>query len=151
MMAVSWLGQRPSPAQHSSFMTMAEPLRSLRTRASTHCQWPGHPGPGGPDWLGDAAGRRSLRVTYDAGPTSVTVTRKHQQSGQCLYITNMQNLNPALFCILILGFAYYYAYWCIYMQNNMQNMLHNMQINSAGFRFCIFCILQYAKYAEYVK
>ena len=62
-------------------------------------------------------------------------------------------MNPALFCILILGFAYYFAYHdCnIYMQNNMHNMQNNMQINSAGFIFCIFCILQYAEYAEYVK
>ena len=37
------------------------------------------------------------------------------------------------------------------MQNNMFNMQNNMQKNSAMFRFCIFCILQYAKYAEYVK
>jgi hypothetical protein len=28
----------------------------------------------------------------------------------CIYITNMQNMNPALFCILILGFAYYFPY-----------------------------------------
>jgi hypothetical protein len=27
-----------------------------------------------------------------------------------IYITNMQNMNPALSCILILGFAYYFAY-----------------------------------------
>ena len=33
----------------------------------------------------------------------------------------------------------------------MYNMQNNMQKNSALFRFCIFCILQYAKYAEYVK
>ncbi len=68
-----------------------------------------------------------------------------QQSGQCIYITNMQNMNPALFCILIWGFAYYLAYYCRYKQNNMQNMQNNMQKNSAGFIFCIFCILQYAK------
>ncbi len=34
------------------------------------------------------------------------------------------------------------------MQNNMQNMQNNMQKNRALFRFCIFCILQYAKYAS---
>ncbi len=33
----------------------------------------------------------------------------------------------------------------------MYNMQNNMQKNSAMFRFCIFCILQYAKCAEYVK
>ena len=60
----------------------------------------------------------------------------------------MQNMNPALFCILILGFAYYFAYCNIYMQNNMHNMLNNMQINSAGFIFDIFCILRYAEYAK---
>jgi len=77
----------------------------------------------------------------------------HQQleSGQCIYITNMQNLNMALFYILFLEFAYYFAYCGIYMQNNMYNMQNNMQKNSAMFRFCIFCILQYAQYAEYVK
>ncbi len=75
----------------------------------------------------------------------------HQQSGQCIYITNMQNLNSALFYILILELAYYFAYWRIYMQNNMYNMQNNMQENSALFRFCIFCTLQYAEYAEYVK
>ena len=77
----------------------------------------------------------------------------HHQCGQCIYITNMQNLNSALFHILILEFAYYFAYWRIYMQNNMYNMQtwNNMQKNSAMFRFCIFCILQYAQYAEYVK
>ncbi len=74
-----------------------------------------------------------------------------EQSGQCIYITNMQNMNPALFCILILGFAHYFACWCIYMQNDMQNMPNNMQKNSAGFIFCIFCILQHSKHAEYVK
>ncbi len=75
----------------------------------------------------------------------------HQQSGQCIYITNMQNLNIALFYILILEFADYFAYCKIYMHNNMYNMQNNMQKNRAMFRFCIFCILQYAKYAEYVK
>jgi hypothetical protein len=77
----------------------------------------------------------------------------HQQSGQCIYMIttgNMQNLNrdSALFYILILEFAYYFAYCSIYMQNNMYNMHNNMQNNSALFRFCIFCIfciLQYAK------
>jgi hypothetical protein len=34
------------------------------------------------------------------------------------------------------------------MQNNMHNMHNNMPNNSAGFIFCIFFILQYAKYAE---
>ncbi len=58
----------------------------------------------------------------------------HQQSGQCIHIsTNMQNMNPALFCILILGFAYFLAYCCIYKQNNMHNMQNNMQENSADF------------------
>ena len=33
----------------------------------------------------------------------------------------------------------------------MYNMPNNMQKNSDMFRFCIFCILQYAKYTEYVK
>ncbi len=66
----------------------------------------------------------------------------------------MQILNMALFYILFLEFAYYFAYCKIYMQNNMYNMQNNhMQknLNSAMFRFCIFCILQYAQYAEYVK
>ncbi len=46
------------------------------------------------------------------------------------------------------------AYICKikYMQNNMQNMQKKyMQRNSAEFICCIFCILQYAKYVEYVK
>ena len=77
--------------------------------------------------------------------------RGHQQSGQCIYITNMQNMNPALFCILILGFAYYFAYCNIYMQSNMHNMQNTMRNNSAGFIFSIFCILKYAEYAEYAK
>jgi hypothetical protein len=76
---------------------------------------------------------------------------QHQQSGQCIYITNMQNLNSALFYILDLEFACYFADWRIYIQNNMYNMQNNMQKNSALFRFCIFCILKYAQYAEYVK
>jgi hypothetical protein len=84
------------------------------------------------------AGRRLRRV-------------RHQQSGQCIYVTNMQNLNIALFYILILEFAYYFAHCEIYMQNNKYNMQNNMQKNSAMFKFCIFCIFQYAKYAEYVK
>ena len=99
------------------------------------------------DWQWRSGSRPGWTRDLDMPPRR----QLHQQSGQCIYITNMQNLNPALFCILILGFAYYNAYWCIYMQNNMHNMLYNMQINSAGFRFCIFCILQYAKYAKYAK
>jgi hypothetical protein len=92
----------------------------------------------------------------------------HQQSGQCIYITNMQNMNPALFCILIFGFAYYLAYYCIYKQNNMHNMQNSMQKNSAGFiesysAYSAYCnmqnrlnmsnhMLQYAnQYAEYAK
>ncbi len=111
------------------------------------CQWagPSH----GPGARHGCPGPAPLSL----GPARVT---DDQQSGQCsgIYITNMQNImmNPALFCILILGFTYYLAsYWCIYMQNNMHNMQNNMQENSAGFIFCIFCILQYAEYAEYVK
>ena len=60
-------------------------------------------------------------------PLPPSPTELHQQSGQCIYTTNMQNMNPALFCILILGFPYFFAYWCIYMQNNMHNMLNTMQ------------------------
>jgi hypothetical protein len=89
-----------------------------------------------------------MTVTGRGGSESESSAGDDQQSGQCIYITNMQNMNPALFCILILGFAYFFAYWCIYMQ---KNMLNNMQKNSAGFIFCIFFILQYAEYAEYVK
>ena len=33
----------------------------------------------------------------------------------------------------------------------MYNMQNNMQKNSALFRFCIFCILQYPQYAEYAN
>ena len=36
----------------------------------------------------------------------------HQQSGECIYMTEIENIHPALFCILILGFAYYIAYIC---------------------------------------
>ena len=64
-------------------------------------------------------------------------------------------MDSALFCILVLGFAYFFVHTgfrvCIYMQNNMQNMQNNMQKNSALSIFCIFCVLLYAKYAEYDK
>ena len=63
----------------------------------------------------------------------------HQQSGRCIYITNMQNMNLPLFCILDLGPAYFLTYICkiickiivagsysaystYYNMQNMQNM-----------------------------
>ncbi len=87
-------------------------------------------------------------MDYDIIDLDYDIIHQQSASGQYIYITNMQNLNSALFYILILDFAYYFAYCKIYMQNNMYNMQYNMQKNSALFRFCIFCILQYAKYAE---
>ncbi len=117
-----------------------------------------------PAWLpGRPRGGRCNRdpfPTWKPGPGL-----SHQQSGQCIYITNMQNLNIALFYILFLELAYYFAYCKICMQNNMYNMQNNMQKNSAMFRFCIFQysnmqnmqnmsnnMLQYAKqYAKYAK
>ena len=34
----------------------------------------------------------------------------HQQSGRCIYMHNMQNMDPALLCISIYGVAYFFAY-----------------------------------------
>ncbi len=65
----------------------------------------------------------------------------------CMYMTNMQNMDSELLCILILGFAYYFAYSAYefaYIWNNMQK-------NSSLSIFCIFFILQYEKYAYYAN
>jgi len=37
----------------------------------------------------------------------------HQQSGECIYMQNMQNIDSELFCILISAIAYYFAYYSI--------------------------------------
>ena len=39
---------------------------------------------------------------------------RHQQSGECIYMQNMQNMDSALFCILVSAFAYYFAYYSIF-------------------------------------
>ena len=37
----------------------------------------------------------------------------HQQSGECIYMQNMQNIDSEVFCILISAIAYYFAYYSI--------------------------------------
>jgi hypothetical protein len=56
------------------------------------------------------AGARRVTDRHGTRRDSGSPGPDHQQSGQCIYITNMQNLNIALFYILFLEFAYYFAY-----------------------------------------
>ncbi len=104
------------------------------------------------------------QVQADRDQRDPTRTRSDPPSAK-LDITNMQNMNPALFCILILGFAYYLACCCIYhdMQKNMHNMPEKCKKTvqgsySAYFAYCNMQnmlnmsndMLQYAnQYAEY--
>jgi hypothetical protein len=57
----------------------------------------------------------------DGPADSRRTERLNQQSGECIYITNMQNMDSALFCILVLGFAYFLHIGfgvCIYNNNS---------------------------------
>ena len=56
----------------------------------------------------------------------------HQQSGECIYMQNMQNIDSEVFCILISAIAYYFAYYSIFFCI-LYCILHSI----------LFCILQH--------